>query len=147
MDFNNNSNQNSYENNSPQYSNQQYNNQQYNNQQYGNQQYYGQSYDDSYNQPPKNTNGYAIASMVLGIISCALVCIYYIALIVGIIAIALYFPAKKRGKNGMATAGLICGIVGTAISGILLAYAIIMASTIMNGVKDFRELFRYYYSR
>lgn len=46
----------------------------------------------------KQSNGLAIASMVLGI--------------VGIVLAAI---AKKKAKSGMATAGLVCSIIALAV--------------------------------
>lgn len=80
-----------------------------------------------YQVPVQKTNGKAIASMVLGIL--AVVSIFtgklaFIGLICGIVGIILAVNAKKEiavtgeeGK-GMATAGLVCSIIGTAIAGI-----------------------------
>lgn len=69
-----------------------------------------------------------IAGMVLGIVSLALFCIWYLALpcgITGIILSALAVnKAKAAGiKNGMATAGVICSAIalGLAVLFILLA--------------------------
>ncbi len=63
----------------------------------------------------------AVASLVLGIIS--LVFSFtgaagWIGLIFGIIGIILGAHAKKNAPSGMATAGLVCSIIGTCICGI-----------------------------
>ncbi|MBP5357606.1 MAG: DUF4190 domain-containing protein [Treponema sp.] len=70
----------------------------------------------------KKTNGMAIASLVMGILS--LVSIVFsvfawIGLIFGIMAIIFGVVANKAGKDGKATAGLVMGIVGTAICAIV----------------------------
>lgn len=55
--------------------------------------------------------GLAIASMVLGIIS--LLCFPYIT---GVLAVIFGAVAKNKGcKSGMATAGIVCGIIGVAL--------------------------------
>ena len=79
--------------------------------------------------PPQNGyarqgHGLAVASMVLGIVSVAMLFLslfisYFItsiiAFVVGIVGIALAGCAKKDGCiSGMATAGLACSIVGLA---------------------------------
>lgn len=76
------------------------------------------------NQPPiwevnnnggkKGTDTYSLVSMILGIASLVLCCcINYVPFALGIAAIVLYAMAKKKGTaNGMATAGLVCGIIG-----------------------------------
>ncbi|WP_373558000.1 DUF4190 domain-containing protein [Paenibacillus sp. XY044] len=82
-------------------------------------------------QPPMmqpKTNGKAITSMVLGILS---VMILYIGFILGILAIifaALSFKELKRGYEqgkGMAIAGLVCGIIGVLLWGLILLFVVL----------------------
>jgi hypothetical protein len=84
---------------------------------------YGQP---AYGQPgygypaPRQTNGKAVASMVVGIVS---IVSCYLGVLVGPVAIVLAVMAKKDLKAnpetqtgaGMATAGLITGIVGAVL--------------------------------
>jgi len=77
--------------------------------------------------PPK-TNAKSVVALVLGIVSIVLP---YLGLLIGILAIifaSLSFKEIKRtgeqGK-GMAVAGLVCGIVGTAIYAIIILFVII----------------------
>lgn len=72
---------------------------------------------------PTKTNGKSITSLVLGVLS---IVVPYIGFLLGIVAIvfaSLSFKELKRtgeqGK-GLSIAGLVCGIVGTAIYGIIL---------------------------
>lgn len=72
------------------------------------------------------TNTMATASLVLGIVSCVLsFCGIYLAvigLVCGIIAIVLAVKGRKLpAKKGLATGGLVCGIVGTCLCGLLFA--------------------------
>lgn len=81
------------------------------------------------NLPPYPTHGAAVASLVLGIIS-IIGCSAYgvLALICG--PLAIYFAGKARraieagqadpDSMGMATAGRICGIIGTCLGGIVI---------------------------
>lgn len=75
--------------------------------------------------------GMAIASMVLGIISIPIFCIWYVSIPCAIVGIILGFVAKgkvKRGEGGgggMATAGIVCGIVAIAL--VILAFAGLLA--------------------
>lgn len=88
---------------------------------------------------PPPTNGKSIAALVLGILAVA---IPYIGLILGIIAIVYAKKSlneiKMRGENGrgMAIAGLVCGIVGTALYAIIIIIVIIAVLTVssMGGV-------------
>jgi len=72
--------------------------------------------------PPTKTNGKSITALVLGILS---VITPYIGLLLGITAIifaSLSFKElkyKNEQGHGLAIAGLVCGIVGTAIYAII----------------------------
>lgn len=60
--------------------------------------------------PAQNGKGLAIASMVLGIVS-----LIMFALIAGTLAVVFGAMAKKKGyTGGMATAGLVLGVIGLA---------------------------------
>ena len=67
----------------------------------------------------------AIASLVLGIISLVIGAFFpsvgWIGIIVGVVGIILAAIAKKNAveKPGLATAGLVCSIIGVALSLIL----------------------------
>ena len=71
---------------------------------------------------PQGTDGKAIASMVLGIVAAVLCCVPFVGLVCGVIAIVLYAKfnrafresGEQLGGKGMAIAGLVTGIVGTA---------------------------------
>lgn len=84
--------------------------------------------------PSKNVSTW---SMVLGIVSCVIGFLGWGAIIglgCGIAAIILGVKAGKVApmgrRNGMATAGLICGIVGTCISGIVFCCTACTAITL-----------------
>lgn len=72
------------------------------------------------NEPKQEAKGFSITSMVLGIISLVLLCVWYISIPCGILAIVFSFVGKKRGGKGMAIAGLVTGIVSLAIMAVLL---------------------------
>ncbi|WP_438347757.1 DUF4190 domain-containing protein [Paenibacillus sp. FA6] len=79
--------------------------------------------------PPVKTNGKSITALVLGILSIALP---YIGFLIGIIAIifaSLSFKElkyKNEEGRGMAVAGLVCGIVGTALYAIIIVLLILV---------------------
>src|SRR5664279_266610 len=84
-----------------------------------------------YGYPPSvPNNGKALASMITGILSIPLC---YIGLILGIVAIVFAVVAKRdlqahpgaQGGGGMATAGLVTGIIGTIIWGGFMALIVI----------------------
>lgn len=84
------------------------------------------------NTPEHNPDkGKAIASMVLGIISCVF-CWFYgvIGLITGIIGLAIAMNIKKNpvsySKNtGITTAGYICSLIGVIISAVIILIIVI----------------------
>ncbi len=64
------------------------------------------------------SNGKAIASLVLGIVS--LVCVFFgygaiLGIILGIIGIVLSISAKKEQPSGMASAGLVLSIISVVL--------------------------------
>ena len=80
--------------------------------------------------PTTPAHGMAIASMVLGIVSLALILVNNLfaeisvpgSLAAAIVGIVLAAMAKKKGNNtGIRKAGLITSIVGTALNGALMA--------------------------
>lgn len=74
-------------------------------------------------QPAPPTNGKAVASMVLGILSIIIPWLGFILGIVGIILASKAFKeinATGQGGRGMAIAGLVTSIVGTALYGLLI---------------------------
>ena len=78
---------------------------------------------EGYTQPKQEAEktpglGLAIASMICGILS--LLCLWYICGSLGIIFGAV---AKNKGsRSGMATAGIVCGILGIALNVILIIF-------------------------
>ena len=83
---------------------------------------------------PKN-NSFNITSMVLGIVSIVASCCIneYVGIVCGVLAIVFYVLTKRNGTaNGMATAGLVCGIVGLVLGIVSIVSAAIMVSVIAN---------------
>lgn len=84
----------------------------------------------NYYQPiQRRTNTKAITALVLGILAIA---VPYLGFIIGIVAIVISRMAsneiKRTGEDGkgMAIAGLVCGIVGTALYAIIILFVIIV---------------------
>ena len=73
---------------------------------------------DDFANEQKRKNGFSIASLVLGILSLACCCFNYMPLVLGILGVVFAVVDKKTNNtmNGMATAGMICGIVSIALS-------------------------------
>lgn len=73
---------------------------------------------NNYNNMAQNdSKGLSIASMVLGIVSLVLFCIWFISIPAGVIGLILggVSLATKKGGKGMAIAGLVCSLVGVSL--------------------------------
>ena len=69
--------------------------------------------------PYTHSSGYAIASLILGIISSALACVPILSTICSILGIVFVIKVRKQEKvfhNGLVTAGLILCICGFVLS-------------------------------
>lgn len=85
--------------------------------------------------------GKAKAGLVLGIVSCVLAVISWfifswaalVALPLAIVGLVLSAKAGKAQKSGVATAGLILGIIATVLSGIGMA-CVICAICVIIGI-------------
>lgn len=75
-------------------------------------------------------NSWGVASMVTGIISLCLFIMPYFSIPLGIFAIIGYAKQNKIKPNGMATAGLIMGIIGIVIGVIVGLIALIALATL-----------------
>lgn len=77
------------------------------------------------------TDGLAIASLVLGIASIIMTCcITYVAIVLGIVGIVLAVQSNKKQKSGLATAGLVCSIIGIAIAVICIVIALVFGTAL-----------------
>lgn len=87
-------------------------------------------------QEPSNqeSKGLSIASMVLGIISVVLFCIWYISVPCAILAIIFAVLGKKKGGKGMATAGLVLGIIALGILAIIYLLALAGLATLTSAI-------------
>ena len=77
---------------------------------------------DEQNNEVKKSSGMAIAALVCGILSLVCACFgtfAWIGVVLGIVAVVLGVMANKKGKDTKATAGLVMGIIGLALSAII----------------------------
>ncbi|MDH6587603.1 hypothetical protein M2161_006709 [Streptomyces sp. SAI-133] len=94
--------------------------------------------------PPKPPqNGMGVAAMVLGILSCALFCMYGIlSLVLGVLAIIFGIKGRKRAELGEATnhgqaqAGFIMGIIGTILGIAVIVLLAIGITAAINSEDD-----------
>jgi hypothetical protein len=76
------------------------------------------------------SNGYGIASLVLGIISIILCWAPLVGLVSGILGIIFYAKQKRISPSGLAVGGLVTSIIGLVFSIIYTIMWIIAAITI-----------------
>lgn len=62
------------------------------------------------------SNGYGIASLVLGIVSIISSWMPVVGLVSGILGICFYAQQRKISSNGIATGGLVTSIIGLVFS-------------------------------
>lgn len=87
--------------------------------------------------PEKKTDALAIVSLVLGILSILLACCSYIALLPGIPGIICAILSKKQnGKSGLATAGLVCSIVGIVLGIIMTILGVLGVAILGDGLSN-----------
>lgn len=69
------------------------------------------------------TNGLSIAGFVVSLVTCFVFSFFGISGIVGIIlsAVGRSQAVNNGGKTGLATAGIVIGVINTALSWIMLA--------------------------
>ena len=96
-------------------------------------------YDFVYGEEKKPGNGFAIASLVLGIFSLLCCCLWYVSLACGVLSVVFAIVQKKRAGDmgGMALAGMICGIVGAVIALLIFGYSLALTLTNPNWLEDF----------
>lgn len=83
--------------------------------------------------PQKQNNTLAIVSLVMGILAIVLACCAsWIGIVPGIAGIICAVLANKQGKSGMATAGLICSIIGIVIALLLTVVYVIFGAALMS---------------
>ena len=123
-----NTNNNSYQNNN--YQNNNYQNNAYQNNAYQSNPYQNTTVEET---QKSESNPLAVVSLVLGIVSIVLgCCTGWVGSLFGIGGVVCAIVAKKKGKSGMATAGLICSIAGIVV-GILLTIVIVLFSEALIG--------------
>lgn len=78
------------------------------------------------NEPEKDRKGFAIASMVLGIIALVLFCIVYISIPCAILALIFGILSVKSSKRGMAIAGITTGAIGFILTVLLYVFIFVV---------------------
>lgn len=90
---------------------------------------------------PPRSDGRAVTSMILGIVSTVLCCLPLVGPICGTIAIVLFArfngdfhrSGQQLGGRGMAIAGLVTGIIGCAI-GLIYSIYWLFIGTVLGGL-------------
>lgn len=109
---------------------------QYSQPQYSQQPQYPQQ--PQYHQQPQFQKGPSVAALVLGILGVVgafIPGVKYVTLVLSILGIIFGVVGQKKAKevgatSGLATAGLVCGIIGTAFSAVGVICALACASSV-----------------
>jgi|GEM_PF-923902 len=89
-----------------------------------------------YREESSGGNGYAIASLVLGILSIVFalfgkkIIVDILALVMGIVGVVLGAKARKESQTGLATAGFVCSLIGLILSAIGFVCILACASAV-----------------
>ncbi len=86
-----------------------------------------------------NSNGFGIASLILGICSIAICCCYGVGVVPAIIGLILGILQNKKNANGIATAGIVLGIIGILLNAVYLIYMVVFLSD--GGLQEFIDEF------
>lgn len=74
---------------------------------------------------PQKTDTLAIVSLILGIASIVLgCCVTYLGIALGVGGIICSVMSKKKQKSGLATAGLVCSIIGIVFAVIWIIFSV-----------------------
>lgn len=93
------------------------------------------------------SNGMAVAALVLGIVGVVFVFIFApIAIILGILGVVFGIIGRNRykanpavGRQGLATAGLICGIIAAILGAIFTVIFIIAINEVSQGLEGLED--------
>lgn len=92
-------------------------------------------------QEPKKTNVLAILGLIFGIVSIVTCCAWYLSAILGIAGLVCSILSKKNGKTGMATAGIVCSIIGLVLCLVIFVFAVIIGTS--SEFADLMSLYNY----
>lgn len=98
------------------------------------------------NQTPVDRKGFAVLSLILGIISIVLACFWFISIPCGIIAVILGVMSKKSTKPNVSLSGLVTGSIGIFISIIIIIVFFAVSAGLINGLNKYAYGEDYYSS-
>uniref|UniRef100_UPI0007C74D1F DUF4190 domain-containing protein n=1 Tax=Streptomyces graminilatus TaxID=1464070 RepID=UPI0007C74D1F len=103
---------------------------------------------------PQPMNGLGTASLVVGISSAVLFCLWPLAIVLGILAVVLGLVARGRARRGQATnggqalAGIICGavaiVLAVAFGVLVIAFGESVSSNTDEGTSSYRTFAQYF---
>ncbi len=86
-------------------------------------------------QPSSGGNGLGIASLILGILSIPFAFfISPLGIILGILALIFGIIQRKKSPNGVATTGLVLGIIGALLSIVVIIIAVLLVATMFSSI-------------
>ncbi|MFA3876813.1 DUF4190 domain-containing protein [Streptomyces sp. MMCC 100] len=106
---------------------------------------YGQGYGWP-GMPMAPQNGLGTASMVLGILACALFCLYgVVSVVLGVLALVFGIKGRRKAESGLATnhgqaqAGFVMGIVGIVLGVAVIVLVAIGITAAINEESDYDD--------
>lgn len=83
-----------------------------------------------------NKHGFAVAGLVLGIVSVVFACCYGAGFITGVVGLVLAAVAKKDGNTeSINNAGLVLNIIAVALN--ILAFILIVVAGVIGGLASY----------
>lgn len=89
------------------------------------------------NQTPVDRKGFAVLSLILGIISIVLACFWFISIPCGIIAVILGVMSRKSTKPNISVSGLVTGSIGIFISVLIIIIFFTVSAGLVNGLNEY----------
>ncbi len=109
---------------------------------------YNQQSQDFNKFPPQNnngSNGYAVASLILGILSIPLGCCYGAGIVLAVLGIIFGILSRKYNYGkipAMSIAGIICSVFGILVSLFMIVCIVIAFTQFSSG--DYNQIFQQY---
>lgn len=93
----------------------------------------------------QSTDAKAVVALVMGILSIVGCCCYGIGAVPAIVGLILAIMSKKKNPSGIATAGLVCSIIGLVFSVIAIIYFVAVFAFAFNS-PEYTELYNEIYN-
>jgi hypothetical protein len=86
---------------------------------------------------PAGNDGFAITSLVTGILTIVTAWLWPLSLILGILGLTFGIISYSKKKSGMALAGIICAAVGLVLMILFIVFVIILADDVITNSPNY----------